>query len=185
MAQLLTGFGAIVTHTPAWVFFLILVLLAIGIQAMRTRSVAPRRLLITPAVFVAWGVVSLAAKPHFSAMLAGDWIAAALLGLGFGWTTTRLAGLRADRERKRAYLPGSPALLARVVTVFLVKYALNATMAMRPDLLDRLAPWDAAVSGLMAGYFVGWLLRFWSRYRVAPALEPRSPDLATAALGSA
>jgi len=167
--------GAILTHTPVWVFVLFGVLIALGAMAMRPRVVAPQRLLITPLVFIVWGLVSLAAKPQFSALLASEWVVVAACGAALGWSTTRLAGLRVDRARRRAHLPGSPALLIRIVTVFCVKYALNATAAINPDMADRIAPWDVAVSGLMAGYFLGWLLRFWSRYRNASAFDGASP----------
>lgn len=166
---------AIVSHTPAWVFVLLAVLVALGAQAMRPRVISPRRMLITPAIFIAWGVISLVAKPYFSAMLAGDWIAAAAIGAVLGWSTSRFAGLRVDRAAGRVHLPGSTALMARVLTVFLIKYALSAAVAMNPDMIDRLAPWDIAVSGLMAGYFAGSLLKFRSRYRTAPDLVLPSP----------
>jgi hypothetical protein len=160
--------GQIFTHTPVWVWVLLAVLVAIGAQAMRPRIVPPRRLLITPAVFIVWGLIGLFAKPHFTAMLGVDWIVAAAFGAALGWSTTRLRGLRVDRASGRAHLPGSPVLLIRILLVFWVKFFMGVAMAINPGAAIGLAPWDVAVSGLMAGYFLGWLLRFWSRYRIAP-----------------
>jgi hypothetical protein len=177
--------GAIATHTPVWVFVLLAALVALGIQAMRPRVVDPRRMLITPLVFIVWGLVGLVAKPHFGATLVAEWAALLLCGLALGWSTTRLSGLRVDRATGRAHLPGSPALLVRVLLVFFVKYALNASMAMNPDMAGRLALWDVAVSGLMAGFFLGWLARFWTRYRTAPAPTRAIGGQAAAMMGVA
>lgn len=169
--------GAIVTNTPVWVFALFALLIFMGVQASRSRLVNPRRMLIAPAVFIAWGLVGLVLKPHFSMLLAGDWIAALAVGAAIGWSTTRLAGMRVDHAAGRVHLPGSKAPLIRFVSIFLIKYVLNAAMAINPAMITLLAPWDVAVSGLMAGYFIGWLARFLARYRSAP-----SGNLATAAL---
>ena len=163
--------GEIFSHTPIWVWVLFGVLMAIGALSLRPRIVAPQRLLITPIVFIAWGLISLLTKPHFTALLGADWLLTLGLGMAAGWSTTRLRGLRVDRVRHRAHLPGSPALLLRIVTVFVVKYTLNVAIAISPEQAERLTLWDVGVSGLMAGYFIGWLLRFRARYRVAPDYE--------------
>jgi hypothetical protein len=38
-------------------------------------------------------------------------------------------------------------------------------MAVTPTLQDSLLPWDIGVSGISAGYFIGWLLRLALKYR--------------------
>ena len=173
--------GEIFTRTPIWVWALLAVLVALGAQAMRPRTVSPRRLVIIPAVFILWGLIGLVTKPHFSALLAGDSIVMAAFGTALGWLTTRLRGLRVDHARGRAHLPGSPALLIRILLVFWIKFFMGVAMAIDPEAANRLAPWDVAISGMMAGYFLGWLLRFWSRYRAAPALNLETSSLAGAA----
>lgn len=164
--------GQFISHTPVWVFVLFAILVGLGLQAMRPRVVSPRRMLVMPIVFIVWGLSSLVAKPNFSALIVVVWIATAMLGLALGWSTTRLAGMRIDRSTGLVHLPGSASLLMRVVTVFVVKYAIGAAAAMNPGLASSLAPWDAAVSGLMAGFFAGSYIKFRARYRTAPLFEP-------------
>jgi len=172
--QALSALGEIITHTPVWVFVLFAGLIGIGATAMRPRNMPLRRLFITPAVFIVWGLVSLVSKHEPSALLVGDWLITAAIGAAFGWMTTRLTGLRADRANGRVYLPGSPALMIRIVVVFLVKYAMGVAIGINPGNAADLAPWDVAVSGLMAGYFLGWLLRLFARLRTAPEIAPTS-----------
>lgn len=168
MPSLLDRIALIVTHTPPWVFALFVVLIVLGAMAMRPRVVRPQRMLVTPAIFMIWGLISLITRSKATPLLGGEWVVMGAVGLALGWATTRLPGLRADRAAGLVHLPGSPALMARVLVVFFVKYGLSAAAAMHPEMADRLAPWDVAVSGLMAGYFLGWLLRFRSRMRTAP-----------------
>jgi len=161
--------GAILAHTPAWVFGVFALLLFLGAQAARPRAVRPWRAVITPAVFIAWGLISLATKPSFSALLAGEWLSAAAAGTALALVTVRLAGAYADRAAGRVHLPGSPLPLARNVTIFAAKYGLAVAAAINPDAAAHLAYWDIAVSGLAAGYFFGWLARFAMLYRVGAA----------------
>jgi hypothetical protein len=56
----------ILLHTPWWVFVVFALLLALGIQALRPRVVSAWRLLVTPGIFIAWGLVSLAPPEHLA-----------------------------------------------------------------------------------------------------------------------
>ncbi len=176
--------GQILTHTPAWVFVLLAVLILIGALAMRRRVVRPQRMLAVPAVFIVWGLVGLAQRAQASPLLAGEWVLAGAAGVLLGWSTTRLMGMRMDRAAGLVHLPGSPVLLLRILIVFVIKYALGVAIAMRPDQAAQLVAVDVAVSGLMAGYFLGWLLRFRARMRTAPEVAGSDPVLAGAAEGA-
>jgi hypothetical protein len=168
---------AIVSHTPLWVFGLLVLLAAMGIVAMRTRLVRLPRVLITPAVFIVWGIEGLVTKPQFSSLLAGEWVLALAAGAVLAVATTRPPALRVDRARSLIHLPGSVRPLIRIMVVFFAKYGLAVAAGFSPETRDSLVPWDVAVSGLGAGYFLGWLLRFLQAYRKAPALALPSPAL--------
>lgn len=168
---------AIVSHTPLWVFGLFVLLAAMGIMALRARLVRLPRILITPAVFIVWGIEGLVTKPQFSSVLASEWVLAVAAGAALAAATTRLPALRVDRARRLIHLPGSVRPLIRVMVIFCAKYALAVAAAISPAMRDSLVPWDVAVSGLGAGYFLGWLLRFLQAYRRAPGLALSSPAL--------
>jgi hypothetical protein len=161
---------AIVQYTPWWVWGLLALLVLLGLQAARPRQTRLRRALVTPLVFVGWGVSGVAL--HATPGVLAAWLGAAALGGALGWTTTRLDRVRADRARGTVELPGSWLPLARNLAIFAVRYALAVAIARLPAARDQLVLCDLAVSGLTAGYFLGWLVVFVRRYRDTPAAPP-------------
>ncbi|MGP0092040.1 MAG: DUF6622 family protein [Xanthobacteraceae bacterium] len=155
---------AIVQNTPLWAFVVLSVLLTLGVQALRSRVISLWRLLLTPAVFIAWGIASVALQAAPPTLIV-DWLAAAALGAAVAWTTTRLDDVRFDRTRQRVSLPGSAVPLIRNLVIFSAKYALAAAAAIAPMWRADIAWWDIAVSGASAGYFLGWLARLALVYR--------------------
>jgi hypothetical protein len=159
--------------TPWWVYGVFVVLLGLGAQALRPRVVSFRKLLITPAIFIVWGIASLATKAALSPFLVADWLAAALAGGALALATTRLLALQVDRDGGLLQLPGSLLPLARNLLIFATKYVLAVAAAIDPGEASRLAFWDVAVSGLSAGYFIGWVLKLVRVYRAAPTVALR------------
>jgi hypothetical protein len=164
--------NGIVTHTPVWVWAVFALLIFLGLQASRPRTVRLQRLLITPAVFITWGIVSLATKPNFSVLLAADWLVTAVIGGGLAILLVRFPAMQADRHQHRVHIRGSYLPLIRNVAIFVAKFALGTAAAIAPEARDHIAVYDIAVSGLSAGYFLGWLIRLLGAYRYAPPLSP-------------
>ncbi|HTY68696.1 MAG TPA: DUF6622 family protein [Alphaproteobacteria bacterium] len=163
---------AIIQHTPLWVAALLALLVVLGVQALRPREVPVWRLLLVPLAFTAWGVLSLMQKAGASPLLVADWLVTAAIGAAIGWWTTNPQAFHIDHAGNRVRVPGSAVPLVRNLSIFLAKYVLAATMAVAPALQGALSPWDIAVSGLSAGYFIGWMVRFALRYRAG-----RQPQL--------
>lgn len=152
---------AILAQTPWWVFALLAVLILTGAQALRTRVVAVWRLLIVPAVFIGWGAFSAVQRSAAAPALGADWIAAAVLGMMLGWTTTRLSGYAFETNSWNVRVPGSATQLGRNVLIFIARYGIAVSTALATTSGDRawLIACDVAVSGLTAGYFLGWIGR--------------------------
>ncbi len=146
----------VLQNTSWWVFALFALLMWLGLQALRPRTLPIWRLLMTPAVFIGWGITSLAASP----LLLVDWSVTALIGAAIAWATSGHFKI----DRGRVSLPGNAFPLVRNLLIFSAKYGLAVTAAISHS---NLAVWDIAVSGASAGYFVGWLLRLASAYRQA------------------
>jgi hypothetical protein len=161
-------FLTIVRNTPWWVFVLFALLLALGVQALRGRVISVWRLLVTPAIFIGWGVTAVALQLVNSPILIVDWVVAASIGAAIAWTTTRLDDVRIDRARQRVSLPGSALPLIRNLLIFSAKYGLAVAVAIAPASRASLAFWDIAVSGVSAGYFLSWLARFASAIDAQP-----------------
>jgi len=161
--------GAIIQGTPAWVYPLLGLLLYLGLQATRPRSIGLTRAFITPAIFIAWGLISLFARPTLSPALILDWLLTAGAFGSLAFLTTRVANLRFDHIRRLVSLPGSWLPLVRNLLIFIAKYGLAVAVATHPAARDQLALWDVAVSGASTGYFLGWLARFAAAYRRMPS----------------
>ena len=171
---MLAAAGNILLHTPWWVFAVFAVLLVLGIQALRPRVIPAWRLLATPAIFIGWGLVSLALRLTASSpALAPDWLLAAALGAGLAWITTRPDAVRIVAEG--IAVPGSPLPLARNLLIFSAKYALTVAAVLAPARQGEIALWDIAVSGISAGYFLGWLVSLALVYLRSRQADPALP----------
>src|ERR1700674_1459112 len=95
------GIINILQNTPWWVFALFALLMWLGFQALRPRTLPMWRLLITPTIFIGWGVISLALQSMSSPILIADWSVAALIGAAIALTTSRLHDVGIDRARQR------------------------------------------------------------------------------------
>ncbi len=155
----------ILIHTPWWVFVAFALVIWGGVQALqpRTRSIA--QLLITPSIFIVWGIASLITRSAASSHLLLSWLVAAA---GFGalaWLAGRSSPIGVDPARRLISLPGSPIPLIRSLSVFAAKYGLGVAFALAQDQRADIEFWNILVSGASAGYFSGWALRLLSIHR--------------------
>jgi predicted ester cyclase len=164
MASILT----ILHNTPWPVWLLLAVIVLLGVQGMRSRVLSVWRLLVTPVIFIGWGLFSLALQALSSPWLITDWLIAATVVATIAWMTTDLAAARMDRTRQRVSLPGSPFPLIRNLLIFAAQYGFGVAMALAPASHGKLVIWSIAVSGASAGYFLGWMIHFASIYRRPP-----------------
>jgi hypothetical protein len=162
----------VLVNTPWWVFALFFLLLALGLVALRPRVVPLWRLLVTPAVFIGWGLVSLMLR--FTPLLAFDWVVAAAVGGLLARATVSAAEIRVKAEG--IAVSGSALPLVRSMLIFFAKYGLSVAAVLVPAQQHNIAIWDIAVSGVSAGYFLGWLAILGLVYRRAtrPALIEQS-----------
>jgi len=165
--------------TPVWVFPLFFVLLGFGLQALRFRPMAAWRPWILPIVFIGWGLVALAGQIEALPVLGAIWAVAAVCGYILARVTTLLRGFEADRTHRLVRFRRNWGPLLRILVVFSAKYVITAAGMLNPDIRDRLALYDAAISGAMSGYFIGWLYLFLRAYR-----SVESSDLSRSRLGT-
>jgi len=154
----------VLSHVPAWVFVVFLVLLVLGLRQMRPHRMPLQRVLL---LAFAWAGVSLYSVTRIA-------VAQPLLVLG-AWvlTTASLATLTAlrplpagvgyDPETDRLSLPGSPLSLLLVMGVFFTKFAAGVVLARAPELAQQVSfelPVNA-LYGCFSGLFLGRALRLW------------------------
>jgi len=149
---LLAVIGAIVSHTPLYVWAILAALIAAGLLQWRTLRMTRTRLLVAPialGAFALWGV-SNAFGAHPGVL--GAW----LLGMALSLLVNRLL-LRWPREVRMdgdAYLiAGSPWPLVLMLATFALRYAVAVTLVFHPDW--RTDPTFAAQMAVLYGAFSG------------------------------
>lgn len=152
----------IVQHTPLWVWGVLTILIVTGLQALRPRVLPVWRLFVVPAIFIAWGVSSIAVRATAVPALGYDWAAALAVGTAIGWITVRLHRFAFEDGARIVRVPGTPMPLIRNASIFFARYglAVAAAFAAGSAAQGQLLVADVSVSGLATGYFLGWLLRF-------------------------
>ena len=151
--------------TPIWVFALFGYLLWAGVRGLTVSARKVSRVWITPAIFIAWGVVGLLMRSGSPVENLLHWLVAALVGTGIG--VLARVPLEVDPGRNLVVQPGSVIPLIRNVAIFGAHYGLNVLAAMKPEMSTQYVTWDIYVSGASAGYFAGWAIRFARSYRQA------------------
>jgi hypothetical protein len=131
--------------------------------------------LIIPAVFIAWGGITLVTRSAGLPVLLLAWLMACAAGLAIAWLTTRLDRVAVDRGRGLVEVLGSAFPLVRNLVIFSAKYCLAVAVAIAPGHRGGLFLWDVGVSGLAEGYFIGWFARFALKYRSVGELKAIAP----------
>ncbi len=149
----------IIAGTPLWVFAMFAYLTWQGCRRLRPGVTAMRRVALVPAIFILWGLYGLFTRPLAAEQVAAMWLPSAALGILLGAVTSPRR-LLVDRQRGLIRQPGSVLPLLRFLLIFGGHYGLNIAMAVRPDMRHALILDDIAVSGLSAGYFIGWITAF-------------------------
>jgi hypothetical protein len=118
------------------------------------------RPLIVPSVFIAWGMISLVARPAHTTVLLLVWLGSAAVGAAIGWCTTPTAQFRFNPARRSVSLAASRLPLARNLIIFTAKYSIGVATAIAPAWDMSLTMISIGISGLAAGYFGGWAARY-------------------------
>lgn len=143
-------------HIPVWVFFLLLGLIALGLQQTRTRHISKKRLLginVALTLFTLLGVVQQWRPTPWLAVGLLSWVAICtwvVWGLGRGIAP---AGARYDANTQRFTVPGSWLPLALFMAIFACKFVIGMLTATAPEQVHSLtaAIGVSALYGLLSG----------------------------------
>jgi len=146
----------IIQHAPTWVWALLAGLIALGLSQTFARSMTLTRATIVPVVMVClsfYGVSSVFG-PQPLALLA--WAKGLAAAASLTLATRLWRGIAWSSSDQRLLVPGSWIPLVLILGLFLIKFAVGASLAMHPAL--RTDPIFAAVIGLAYGAFSGMFL---------------------------
>jgi hypothetical protein len=155
----------LLSSLPLFIWPLFVLLLMGGLKARKTGFVPLKMLLIIPAAFLTWSLIS------FFGKYGGDLASAALwflcLGCGFliGFAHIRRIKPKVDREKQRLELPGSWIPLVLSMSIFFAKSSIGAIKATAPHLEGSilcllLELFAAIILGVFAGRGIGCLARY-------------------------
>jgi len=155
---------AILGHTPLWVYAVLAVLVVLGVQALRARTLPLWRLLAVPVLFAGWGALSIALRALDAPAAGLAWLVFGVAGAAIARATAATDQLRIARAGGTVEVPGSALPLVRNIIVFIAKYILSVAIILAPAERGTLYLGDAAVAGLMFGYFACWVLLVLRKY---------------------
>ena len=130
------GFANVIQNTPAWVFVLFALLLILGLQSLKPRTLPLWRLLVVPAVFIGWGSYGVAIRSGAPELVV-LWVSALALSAIVSWWLTDLDGLQLGPTIGSVTVAGSVVPLTRNMTIFWTKYLLAVAIAARPSINRR------------------------------------------------
>ena len=163
------SFQAILANTPSWVYVVFIVLLVLGYQQSRNRTVGRRRLLILPAAMLCWSFYGVASSFGLGLLACLAW------AVGVGAASTlfwqRLKSAVQPGPAGTFFVRGSWWPLALMMGIFTIKYvtgyalARNLAIALQPGFIGAVS----LSLGILSGVFIA---------RVGAALHVR-PEVST------
>jgi Family of unknown function (DUF6622) len=164
------------SHTPWWVYLLLVALLQRAIAASRPNVVAVWHLAILPAVFALWDLAAITGSMRVTAATFFGWATPLTAGACLGFLLVRGAKVGADHDNGLIGLAADRTVLPLVLVIFAVKYALVLAIGTHPGLLRNpsFVVTALAIAGLSTGLFVGRFATYLLKYRAArnEALAP-------------
>lgn len=147
---------AILTHTPIWVWAIFALIIFLGYQRTRDRTVQLWRLLLLPVIMVLLAVSGMMGAGL--GVLPGIVVGVAIGGVA-GWLLERDGSTRRLPDG-RLWLRGEWWSLVQVMLIFVVRYAINVIAAVNPvlagDFTFHLA--TVFVSSLLSAMVLGRML---------------------------
>ncbi|MGH8744990.1 MAG: DUF6622 family protein, partial [Burkholderiales bacterium] len=141
----------ILRHTPAWVFGLFALLIALGMTQARARTLGLVRLALLPLAMLGLSLYGAVSAFGLSELALGSW-AAALAAVALASLALPAArGVGYSAAERTFSVPGSWFPLALMMAIFFTKYAVAVTLARQPAL--HAAPGFVAAACCLYGAF--------------------------------
>lgn len=160
--------GAIMQHTPYWVWGLLAALLALGASQLFDRHVSLTRATAMPLAMTAlsvYGLISAFGSAGQIGASVGVWLIAAAMvaALALWLQPTAPSGTLYAATSRSFFIPGSAMPLALILGIFLTKYFVGVELALQPTLArdSGFALQIALLYSVFNGLFAARSLRLW------------------------
>ena len=147
----------IASHTPFWVWFLLIALVWLGHSQSKRRTASLAKVAILPLVMVGLSLQGTMNAFGPQALVLGVWGAAGLTTLTLAMGLALPAATHYNADSQRFDLPGSWVPLFLILGIFCTKYTVGALTAVQPALAhgDGFSLAFAALYGAFSGIFLG------------------------------
>lgn len=150
-------FFQIVSHTPVWVWALLIALFALGLKQSRRATLSLKRVIILPVVMTGlsvFGTISAFGTASTGLLV---WALVAIAVGSLVWQQPTPAGTRFDAATDSFNVPGSWLPLALMMGIFVTKYAVGISLAMHLAFVREVAfvMGTCALYGAFSGVFIG------------------------------
>jgi hypothetical protein len=148
---------ALLQHVPRWVWIILAYIVYSGLKQSQEQRMTRQRLIVLPAVWLAYGAWGVASTFGLLGLPALAWAAGIAAGFALLLRSDFASGARYDVQDQRYVAPGSWLPLGLMIAIFCAKFALGMTLAMQPGLAHELAfrLGSALVFGTISGALLG------------------------------
>jgi len=155
----------ILQGTPVWVYVLFCALIVLGITQSRPRVVAPARVALLPAVFLALSLYGVASTFGAAAAALSCWAAGIATAILLNRVWKQPSGVHWDASAGIFRVPGSWVPLGLMMAVFFARYAIAVSLAILPTIAGTSGFAAAAgfAYGLFSGTFLARALHTWAQ----------------------
>lgn len=159
----------ILTHTPIWVWLMLVALCALGWKQTRTRQLSLKRILTLPLVMLVLAISSLGNSSGAQVAVLTIWFLSMMGTALFIHSLHLPAGHAYDVQGRLFTVPGSLIPLFMILGIFVTKYVVAVMIAMQADMTQQswFTPSCAALFGVMNGVFFGRTLRLIRLYQAS------------------
>lgn len=159
----------ILTHTPIWVWLMLVALCALGWKQTRTRQLSLKRILTLPLVMLVLTISSLSNSSGAHGAVLTIWFLSMMCTAFFIRSLHLPAGHAYDVQGRLFTVPGSLIPLLMILGIFVTKYVAAVMIAMQADMAHHswFTPSCAALFGVMNGGFFGRTLRLIRLYQTS------------------
>ena len=163
----------IVTHTPTWVWGLLLALLWLGLKQSVSRTASLRRVTVMPLVMTGLSLYGAVTVFGVEPAVIGVWLStAAATGLWAGQQPLP-AATRYDPLMRQFSLPGSWVPLLLIMGIFVTKYGVGVATSLQPALVQD-SSFGLVVVALYGAFSGVFLARAVSLWRLVWAADAQS-----------
>lgn len=152
----MTQLWEIVGGAPWWVYVLLVILVKIGIQSTKPRTIPFQRLLLLPVVFVLWSIYRLYLNVSLGyPSLILWWTLSILLGAYLGVLEVRKWKIHIDKAKKTITIPGNYSTIILIVAIFILNFFwsyLYSTLTAIPYWIHAAG---TITTTIVNGFFVG------------------------------